>query len=64
MPNNKTEDIALNIEYSSPSTLSDLRWGYDANFSELDDLFPVLFAGLDAVDYAFSQTIDLEESGE
>lgn len=63
MAKRQTENLNLNIDYTSPDTLHSMRYGYDFNFTVVDDLFPFLLDALESTDDAFSESIDLEEGG-
>jgi hypothetical protein len=63
MAKRQTENLNLNIDYASPDTLHSMRYGYDFNFTVVDDLFPFLIDALESTDDAFSESIDLEEGG-
>lgn len=63
MAKRQTENLNLNIDYTSPDTLHSMRYGYDFNFTVVDDLFPFLLDALESTNDAFSESIDLEEGG-
>ena len=63
MAKRQTENLNLNIDYTSPDTLHSMRYGYDFNFTVVDDLLPFLLDALESTDDAFSESIDLEEGG-
>ncbi len=58
----KTENLKLNINYHSPDTLYDQRLGLDENFQIIDQIYPLIFEGLDKVNEKFSEVIDLDNN--